>query len=214
MIEGLADVVLHLDRHLDVIIQHYGPWTYALLFALIFAETGLVVTPFLPGDSLLFAAGTFAARGSLDVGVLFLTLAMAAVLGNTANYWIGTATGFRVTQPRFARWVNRGYLDRARQFYEHYGGLAIVLARFLPILRTFAPFVAGVARMTYRRFLFYNVVGSVAWVALFVVGGLFFGNLPVVRENFSFVVMMIVVISLLPAVVEVVRHRRRAATGG
>jgi membrane-associated protein len=207
-IRYLIDLVLHLDEHLATIIQTYGAWTYALLFVIIFLETGVVVTPFLPGDSLLFAAGALAAGGSLDVGWLFVLLTVAAILGDTVNYWIGHQVGPRAFQGNI-RFLKKEYLDRTHLFYETYGGKAIVLARFIPIIRTFAPFVAGVGSMTYGRFVFYNIFGGLLWCALFIFGGYFFGNLPLVKENFTLVVLAIIFISLLPPLVEFGQNYRR-----
>jgi membrane-associated protein len=203
------DFVLHLDQYLSVVIQQYGIWTYVILFLIIFLETGLVITPFLPGDSLLFAAGAFAALGSLNLGLLFLILAGAAILGDTANYWIGYHIGPRVFRRRTGRFFKQEYLDRAHSFYERYGGKTIFLARFVPIVRTFAPFVAGIGKMSYWRFITYNVVGGITWVALFLFGGFWFGNLPFVRDNFSLVIMAIILISFVPVFVEYFRHRKR-----
>lgn len=209
----LIDLFLHLDQHLSVIIQNYGTWTYVILFLIIFMETGLVVTPFLPGDSLLFAAGTFAALGSLNVFLLFALLFVAAVIGDTVNYWIGHAIGPRVFEQDI-RFLKREYLERTQQFYEKHGGKTIVLARFVPIVRTFAPFVAGVGTMSYSRFIFYNIFGGFLWTALFIFGGYFFGNIPVIRENFELVIVAIILISILPMAIEFVRgrsHRERAS---
>jgi len=208
--QTIIDIVLHIDVHLDAVIRQYGPWTYVLLFGVVFAETGLVVTPFLPGDSLLFAVGTFAARGSLQIGVVVALLAVATIAGDTANYWIGSAAGSRMLTGGWSRFVKPEYLDRTHRFYERYGSLTIVLARFVPVVRTFAPFVAGVGRMTYGRFLVYNVVGGVAWVVLFVLGGYVFGNIAFVRRHFTLVIVGIIVVSVLPAAVEILRRRRRA----
>jgi membrane-associated protein len=201
--------VLHLDRHLSVVIQDYGVWTYLILFVIIFCETGLVVTPFLPGDSLLFAVGTFAATGALDLWGALILLSGAAVLGDAVNYAIGRRVGPRVFSDPGSRFLNREHLARTHDFYERYGAKTIVIARFLPIIRTFAPFVAGIARMTYAKFALYNVTGGVAWIAILTVGGYLFGNIPVVRRNFTLVILAIIVLSVLPGVVEVVRHRRR-----
>ncbi|MBK8481167.1 MAG: DedA family protein [Proteobacteria bacterium] len=209
----LVDLVLHLDRHLGAIIAQYGVWTHLLLFLIVFCETGLVVTPFLPGDSLLFAAGTFAAIGSLDVHLLVLLLTVAAIAGDTLNYWIGAWAGPRVLNGR-VRWLRQDYLERTHRFYEKHGGKTIILARFVPIIRTFAPFVAGVGAMSYRRFLLFNIVGGVVWVALFSYAGYFFGNIPVVRRNFTIVIMAIIVLSVLPIVIEYLRARgQRSASG-
>jgi membrane-associated protein len=204
----LLDFVLHLDKHLSALIQSYGLWTYLILFAIIFLETGLVVTPFLPGDSLLFAAGTFASAKALKVHWLFILLAAAAILGDTANYWIGHFIGPRVFHQEKSRFLKREYLDRTHRFYEKYGAETIIIARFVPIIRTFAPFVAGIGRMSYWRFISYNVIGGIGWVALFVFGGYFFGNIPFVRRNFSLVIIAIIIISVLPALFEVFRQRR------
>ena len=209
-LHGIVDVFLHLDRHLGEIIQTYGLWTYAILFCVVFLETGLVATPFLPGDSLLFAAGAFAAIGSLDLRFLLVLLAVAAIAGDSLNYWIGRRVGPRVFTDR-VRWLKREHLLRTQEFYERHGGKTIVLARFVPIVRTFAPFVAGIGSMPYRRFFAYNVIGGLLWVGLLVPAGYFFGNLPVVRDNFSIVVLAIIGVSLLPLVIEYVRQRRAAA---
>lgn len=213
-VSKVVDFVLHLDAHLSALIQQYGLWTYVILFVVIFCETGLVITPFLPGDSLIFAAGTFAARGDLNVVGLFLGLAAAAVIGDTVNYWIGKIVGPKVFQKENSRVFKKAYLERTHNFYEKYGAETIIIARFVPIVRTFAPFVAGIGRMSYGKFLSYNVVGGVGWVALFTFGGYFFGNIPFVRRNFSLVIIAIIVISLVPAVVEILKHRKREKKGG
>jgi membrane-associated protein len=204
----VVDFVLHLDVHLSALIQQYGLWTYVILFVVIFCETGLVVTPFLPGDSLIFAAGTFAARGDLNVLGLFLILSAAAVLGDTANYWIGKIIGPKVFQKENSRIFKKAYLERTHNFYEKYGAETIIIARFVPIVRTFAPFVAGIGRMSYGKFLSYNIIGGIGWVALFTFGGYFFGNIPFVRKNFSLVIIVIIIISLLPAAIEILKHRK------
>jgi membrane-associated protein len=209
----LVDVVLHLDRHLAVLIQDYGVWTYAVLFLIVFCETGLVVTPFLPGDSLLFAVGTFCALGALDLGLVIALLLVAAVLGDAVNYAIGARVGPRVFRER-SRLFRREYLDRTHAFYERYGPATIVIARFVPIVRTFAPFVAGIGSMSYPRFALYNVTGAVLWIGSLVLGGWAFGNIPVVRRNFSLVILVIIALSILPAAIEVLRHRRAAGAPG
>jgi len=214
LIGGFVDLFMHLDRHLAAVVQDYGGWTYLILFLIVFCETGLVVTPLLPGDSLLFAAGALAAVTSLDVGWILLLLIVAAIAGDTVNYWIGSAVGPRVFRSGTSRLLNREHLDRTHRFYERHGGKTIIIARFMPIIRTFAPFVAGIGSMSYGRFLLYNVVGGVAWVVSFVLGGYFFGNIPVVKRNFTLVIMAIVVLSILPGVVEFARQRRGAATAG
>jgi len=205
----VIDFIVHLDTHLSDLIQTYGLWTYLILFVVIFCETGLVVTPFLPGDSLIFAAGTFAARGDLKVGWLFLVLAAAAVLGDTVNYWIGKIIGPKIFHKEKTRFFKKEYLDRTHEFYEKYGAETIIIARFVPIIRTFAPFVAGIGRMSYLKFISYNVIGGVGWVAIFTFGGYFFGNIPFVKNNFSIVIIAIILISLVPAVVEFLKHRKK-----
>ncbi|NLW35606.1 DedA family protein [Syntrophorhabdus aromaticivorans] len=206
-LKTFIDIFMHIDQHLSTIIQDYGLWTYLILFFIIFLETGLVVTPLLPGDSLLFAAGTFAAKGALDEWWLFVLLSVAAIAGDTANYWIGAYVGPRVFHREKVRFLNKEYLDRTHQFYEKYGGKTIVIARFIPIIRTFAPFVAGIGSMTYWRFISYNIIGGVVWVGLCIFAGHYFGNLPVVKENFSLVIVAIVFISILPGIIEFLRHR-------
>jgi membrane-associated protein len=209
----LVDVLLHLDRHLSDVIQHYGIWTYLILFLIVFCETGLVVTPFLPGDSLLFAVGTFAALGALDLWLAMLLLSVAAILGDSVNYAIGARVGPRVFRQERVRFLNRKHLDRTHEFYERYGAKTIVIARFVPIVRTFAPFVAGIGRMRYRRFLLFNVGGALLWIVGLVAGGYLFGNIPVVRRNFSLVVFAIIGLSILPAIIELWRQRRGAGSG-
>jgi membrane-associated protein len=203
------DVFLHLDKHLGDVIRDYGTWTYLILFIIIFCETGLVVTPFLPGDSLLFAAGTFASPsiGAMHPLWLFLLLSAAAIAGDTVNYWIGAIIGPRAFSGK-VRFLKKEHLERTHRFYEKYGGKTIIIARFVPIVRTFAPFVAGIGAMNYARFIVYNIVGGVAWVALFVFGGYFFGTLPFVKNHFSLVVAAIIVISVMPMVIEFLRARR------
>jgi membrane-associated protein len=208
LIKALVEILMHLDTHLDLVIRSYGTWTYGILFLVIFLETGLVVTPFLPGDSLLFAGGTFAALGSLDAKWLVVFLSIAAIAGDTVNYWIGHAVGPKVFTKEKSRFLNKEYLYRTHRFYEKYGGKTIILARFIPIIRTFAPFVAGIGSMTYRRFIVYNVSGGIAWVVMFVLGGYFFGNIPVVKQNFSLVIFAIIFLSILPGIIEFLRHQR------
>jgi membrane-associated protein len=203
----IIDFIVHVDVHLDAIIREYGTWTYAILFLIIFAETGLVVTPFLPGDSLLFAAGTFAARGSLEPAMLFVLLAMAAILGDAVNYSVGRYLAPRAE--RGFRFIKKEHLDKTHAFYERHGGKTIIIARFMPIVRTFAPFVAGIGAMEYRRFAMFNVTGAILWIGLFVYAGYFFGNIPAVEHNFTLVIMAIVLLSILPGIIEYVRHRRR-----
>ena len=204
----LIDVFLHLDTHMAAVIAQYGAWTYGLLFFVIFMETGFVVTPFLPGDSLIFAAGAFAAIGSLNLWLLLILLMIAATAGNTANYWIGYWIG---DEAKNIKWIKQEYMDRTHAFFEKYGGKTIFLARFVPIIRTFAPFVAGVGKMPFGYFSMYNITGCVVWVVLFTFAGYFFGNIPFVRDHFSIVVIGIVVVSLLPAVWEAWKARQTGA---
>jgi len=202
IIKMLLDLFLHIDKNLAWVIAEYGLATYAILFAVIFMETGLVVTPFLPGDSLLFAAGALAAMGSFDIVGLYLLLLVAAIAGDTVNYWIGHFLGREVFDGR-SKWFKKAHLDQAEKFYEKHGGKAIVLARFVPIVRTFAPFVAGVSKMHYGNFITYNIVGGFAWVTAFLLGGFWFGNIPFVKENFHYVVVVIVLISIVPIIMEI-----------
>ena len=207
LLRTIIDYFLHLDQHLSQVITQYGGWTHLLLFLIVFCETGLVVTPFLPGDSLLFAAGTFAALGALDVRLIVVLLIAAAILGDTVNYWIGSYVGPRAFSGK-SRYLRKEYLERTHAFYQKHGGKTIILARFIPIIRTFAPFVAGVGAMSYPKFITYNVVGAVLWVGLFVLAGYFFGNIKMVRENFTLVILAIIAISVLPIAVEAMRARR------
>lgn len=206
-IKFFIDLFIHLDKHLSAIILEYGIWTYLLLFIVIFAETGLVFTPFLPGDSLLFAAGAFAATGSFNLAALFLILSVAAVLGDTVNYWVGNYIGPKIFSQEKIRFLKKEHLERTHQFYEKYGGKTIIIARFIPIIRTFAPFVAGIGSMTYGKFISYNFLGGVLWVFLFVGAGYFFGNLAFVKNNFSFVILAIILISVLPGFIEYFRQK-------
>jgi membrane-associated protein len=206
LLKGI-DVLLHLDKYLDLMIQTMGIWSYMIIFLIIFCETGLVVTPVLPGDSLLFAIGTFAALGSFDITMVLILLTIAAIAGDTVNYWIGNYLGPKVFHYENSRLFKRRHLERTHQFYEKHGGKTIIIARFIPIIRTFAPFVAGIGNMTYRKFLSYNVVGGILWILSLTLAGYFFGNIPVVRNNFSLVIMAIVVISVMPGVIEYLRQR-------
>ena len=211
LLTELLNWVLHLDDRLTELVQVYQGWTYAILFAVVFCETGLVVTPFLPGDSLLFAAGALAGDGRLNVFFVIAVLLVAGVLGDTVNYHIGHYLGPKVfAEGRTSRWLKREHLDRTHAFFERYGGKTIIIARFVPIVRTFAPFVAGVGSMTYARFLMYNIVGALLWVFSLVLAGYWFGRLPFVKENFSLVILAIIFISILPAVIEFLRARRQA----
>lgn len=201
------DFFINLDQYLGSAIEAFGPFTYGLLFLIIFLETGLVVTPILPGDSLLFAAGSFAAIGALNVGWLLMLLSLAAIAGDTANYWIGRFFGNRVMAAN-SRLIKPEYLERSKKFYEKHGAKTIVIARFVPIVRTFAPFLAGVSRMDYGKFIIYNIAGGMSWVSIFVLGGFLFGNLPIVRNNFSLVIFIIIAMSLVPVMVDHIRKRR------
>lgn len=205
------DLLVNLDRHLAVLLEQYGAWIYLVLFAIIFCETGLVVTPFLPGDSLLFIAGALGAAGGIDVHMLAVLLVIAATLGNTVNYSIGYFLGPKVFHWDGSRFFNRRALERAHLFYEKHGGKTIIITRFVPILRTFAPFVAGVARMTYLRFTAYNIAGALAWVLSLLYAGYWFGNVPLVRQNLTTLILGIIALSLMPLVFEYLRHRLRKA---
>jgi membrane-associated protein len=214
LIKKLVDFILHIDVHLGEIIRDYGTWTYAVLFLIIFAETGLVVTPFLPGDSLLFAAGTFCAKpeNGLNVHLMALLLFVAAFIGDTLNYWIGAKLGPAVFKREDSIFLRRKHLDRAHAFFEKYGGRAIILARFVPIVRTFVPFVAGIGKMTYSRFIAYNLIGGFIWIYAFIYLGYAFGNLPFVQKNFKLVILAIIFISILPIVIEAWKaYREKAA---
>lgn len=209
LLRNLLDLFLHLDQHLSRIIADYGVWTHLILFLIVFCETGLVITPFLPGDSLLFAAGALAATAALDVNVLMAILTVAAILGDTVNYWVGAWVGTKLFDGRI-KWLKKSYLDRTHEFYEKYGAKTIVIARFVPIVRTVAPFVAGAGQMTYPRFLMYNIIGGVVWIVGLLQVGYWFGNLPIVRDHFGLVVIGIILLSIMPAIVEVVRARMQS----
>lgn len=198
--------ILHLDKHLATLIENYGAYTYVIFFLIIFCETGLVVTPFLPGDSLLFAAGTFCALGTLDVHLLAFALIVSAILGDTVNYWIGNKFGEKLIKKN-NKLIKKEHLIKTQKFYEKHGGKTIILARFVPIVRTFAPFVAGIGKMDYSRFLSFNIIGGIAWVVTFVYGGYFFGNIPVIKNNFTVTIMIIIILSIAPGVVEFIRHK-------
>ena len=208
-LQDLLEFVLHLDRHLFDLCTQYGAWVYSILFAVVFCETGFVVTPFLPGDSLLFAVGSLAAINALDLPSSLVLLILAAVLGDTMNYWIGNYVGPKVFNKEKSRFLNREYLVRTNQFYERHGGKTIIIARFLPIIRTFAPFVAGIGHMRYRRFLMFNFVGGAAWVVLFISAGYFFGSVPFVKNNFSLVIIALILIPGIPSLVEIIRMQLR-----
>ena len=208
-LQNLLDILLHLDDHLATIIGRFGAAAYIILFLVIFVETGLVIFPFLPGDSLLFAAGAISATSTLNPLILFVFLSLAAIIGDSVNYWIGNFIGPKAFKADNARFFKKEYLVRTHEFYEKHGGKTIVIARFIPIIRTFAPFVAGIGKMTYAHFLFYNVFGALLWVGIFVFGGFYFGNIPFVRENFFIVILVIIALSLLPGLYEFINHKRK-----
>lgn len=208
LIYFVVDLFLHLDEHLGNVIASFGPVTYLILFTIVFSETGFVVAPFLPGDSLLFAAGTLAGAGHLNIAVTYVVLLLAAVLGDTANYWVGHHIGAKVFSKENSRIFKKDYLEKTREFYDKHGGKTIIIARFLPILRTFAPFVAGVGRMHYNTFLLYNVIGGFLWVTSFTFAGYFFGGLPFVQHNFHYVIVVIIAISFVPMIIEYMNYKR------
>ena len=210
LIGQLIDLILHLDRHLSALIDAHGEWIYLILFLIIFCETGLVITPFLPGDSLLFVAGTLAANGAMDVHGLVLLLIIAAISGDNTNYWIGRTAGSRMLRTK-SRFLKREYLDQTHRFFEKHGVKTIIIARFVPIVRTFTPFVAGLGTMFYPRFLGFDIVGGVLWITSLVYLGYFFGNIPVVKDNYGIVIVGIIVLSIMPGVVEYLRARRASA---
>ena len=208
ILKKLIDLILHLDKHLDKLVGDYGPWVYVILFLIVFCETGLVVTPFLPGDSLLFTVGAIAARGALDIYLIAGLLALAAILGDTVNYWVGKLVGQKLIA-RYPKLFRPEHLQRTHDFYERYGGKTIILARFVPIVRTFAPFVAGIGKMTYGRFMAFNVGGGLLWILLLLPAGYFFGNVEFVKKNFTLVIFGIIILSILPGIIEFVRERNR-----
>lgn len=206
--ETILKFILHIDTYLELIINQFGALTYVILFVIVFAETGFVVTPFLPGDSLLFVAGTLAGKGLFSIWVLYITLLVAAILGDTLNYWIGHFLGPKVFQKKNARLFNPAYLEKTQKFFAKHGGKTIILARFIPIIRTFAPFVAGIGTMNYSQFILYNIAGGFLWVTLFVWGGYFLGSLPIVQENFHTAIIVIIFLSLLPPTYEIIKSKR------
>lgn len=215
LIVNFIDLILHMDRHLADLLQYFGAWTYLVIFLIIFLETGLVVTPILPGDSLLFGLGAFAAnpylKGPLVLEWLLVILSIAAIAGDSLNYAIGHYIGPKVFQKEESRFLKKAYLEKTHQFYERHGGKTIIIARFMPIIRTFAPFVAGVGRMSYRRFISFNIIGGIAWIFLFILGGYSFGNIPFVKKNFTLVIISIILVSIMPGVIEYFRQRRKIA---
>lgn len=210
LLKHFIDVILHLDKYLVDLVQQYGTLSYGILFLIIFCETGLVVTPFLPGDSLLFAVGALSASGAFNPWLIFVTLAAAAIIGDSTNYWIGYFIGPKVFSSEKSKFLNPKHLQKTHAFYEKYGGKTVIMARFMPIIRTFAPFVAGIGRMSYPKFLFYSVVGTILWIGAFIAAGYWFGNIPIVKKNFTLVVFAIIGISLAPAVIEALRARRES----
>lgn len=206
-----VDFALHLDRHIGALWDAYGIWLYVIVFAIVFAETGLVVTPWLPGDSLLFVLGALAAANGPDISILLVVLFAAAVLGNTSNYWIGRWLGPRVTQGRWSRWLSKDLLDKTHAFYDKHGAVTVMLSRFLPLLRTFAPFVAGIGAMAHGKFQFYSVLGGALWVAIFTLAGYFFGSIPIVKNNLPLVIVGVIVVSFVPIAIEFVRGRMSRA---
>jgi len=211
IIRTIIKAVLHLDKYLNIIIQNYGMWTYGLLFLIIFCETGLVFTPFLPGDSILFATGAFASTGSLNIFALFIIFFVAAVVGDTANYHIGKKIGNGILEKQNVKFINKEYLNKAQNFYNKHGSMTIVLGRFIPIIRTFVPFVAGIGKMKYSKFITYNILGGFLWVTLMLGGGYFFGGLPFIKDHFSFVVIAIIAMSAIPVIVAFINSKRHAS---
>jgi membrane-associated protein len=208
---SFLDIVLHLDTHLLALVQDYGVWVYAILFAIIFAETGLVVAPFLPGDSLLFVIGALCGMGSLQLEVAIPLLILAAFMGDNTNYWIGRLLGLRLLERTGSRFIKQEHLEKTHAFYEKHGGKTVIFARFLPILRTFAPFVAGIGTMNYRHYVMFSIIGGVAWIGSLTLAGYFFGNIPVIKNNLTLMILVIVFISFVPAMFEFIRHRRQRA---
>jgi membrane-associated protein len=206
---SLLDIVLHLDVHLLGLVQDYGVWVYAILFLIIFAETGLVIAPFLPGDSLLFVIGALCGMGSLQLEVAMPLLILAAFMGDNTNYWIGRLLGLRLLARVGSRFIKHEHLEKTHAFYEKHGGKTVIFARFLPIIRTFAPFVAGIGTMNYRHYLMYSIIGGVSWIGSLLVAGYFFGNIPAIKNNLTLMILVIVFISFLPAMIQFIRHRRQ-----
>jgi membrane-associated protein len=209
-IKKFIDLFLHLDKYLNVLIQNYGIWTYLILFLVIFCETGLVVTPLLPGDSLLFAAGAFASKGSLNIIVLIILLGIAAILGDSLNYFIGYKIGPKVFKEKNSKFFKQEYLIKTQNFYEKHGGKTIIIARFMPIIRTFAPFVAGIGKMSYSKFIAYNIIGGILWVTLFLLAGYFFSQISFVEKNFSLVIFAVIFISIMPGIIEYIKHKMKS----
>ena len=211
LLAGLLDIVLHLDAHLLALVQEYGVWVYAILFFIIFAETGLVIAPFLPGDSLLFVIGALCGMGSLDLEVALPLLILAAFMGDNTNYWIGRLLGLRLLEHASPRFIRHEHLEKTHAFYAKHGGKTVIFARFLPIIRTFAPFVAGIGTMNYRHYVIFSIIGGVSWIGSLILAGYFFGNIPVIKDNLTLMILVIVVVSFVPAMIEFMRHRRQRA---
>lgn len=211
LLAGLLDIVLHLDTHLLALVQEYGVWVYAILFCIIFAETGLVVAPFLPGDSLLFVIGALCGMGSLHLEVAMPLLILAAFAGDNTNYWIGRLLGLRLLERASPRFIRHEHLEKTHAFYEKHGGKTVIFARFLPIIRTFAPFVAGIGTMNYRHYLLFSLAGGISWIGSLILAGYLFGNIPVIKDNLTLMILVIVVISFVPAILEFLKHRRQRA---
>lgn len=213
LISGLIDLVLHLDKHLGILINNYGAWVYVILFLIILFETGLVVTPFLPGDSVIFAASAFAALGSLNIFILIISLMVAAILGDTINYNIGRHLGQKLLSRGDSRFIKKEYIDRTNAYYDKYGGKTIIIARFIPIVRTFAPFVAGIGSMHYKQFITYNSIGGILWVLVVSLLGFFFGNIPIIANNFSIAIIVMILISILPAIIGLFKEKVKSRKG-
>jgi len=210
LLTGFLDIVLHLDAHLLALVQEYGVWVYAILFVIIFAETGLVVAPFLPGDSLLFVTGALCGMGSLELQILMPLLIVAAFSGDNTNYWVGRLLGLRLLNHANQKLIKHEHLEKTHLFFDKHGGKTIIFARFLPVIRTFAPFVAGIGTMNYRSFVMFSAMGSVAWIGSLTIAGYFFGNIPVIKNNLTLMILIIVVVSFIPAILEFIKHRRQA----
>ncbi|MDO8926053.1 MAG: DedA family protein [Sideroxyarcus sp.] len=209
LLTGFIDIVLHLDAHLLALVQEYGMWIYAILFAIIFAETGLIIAPFLPGDSLLFVIGALCGMGSLELQIAMPLLILAAFMGDNTNYWVGRLLGLRLLNHASQKLIKHEHLEKTHAFYDKHGGKTVIFARFLPILRTFAPFVAGIGTMNYRLYVMYSIIGGVSWIGSLTLAGYFFGNIPVIKDNLTLMILVIIFISFIPAILEFIKHRRR-----
>lgn len=212
LLTGFIDIVLHLDAHLLALVQEYGMWIYAILFAIIFAETGLVIAPFLPGDSLLFVIGALCGMGSLELQIAMPLLILAAFMGDNTNYWVGRLLGLRLLNHASQKLIKHEHLEKTHAFYAKHGGKTVIFARFLPILRTFAPFVAGIGTMNYRQYVTFSIIGGVSWIGSLTLAGYFFGNIPVIKDNLTLMILVIIFVSFIPAILEFIKHRRRQRT--